>query len=141
VAKPETLMTAEIHIPPILKIGGGSFAEASTVLLHLQCKRPLVVTDPFLMKNQLAERLRTQIQDAGLSCAIFHETVADPTTVVVEAGVRMFVDGGHDSLVSLGGGSPIDTAKAIGMLAANGGRCTLRFRRLPAPGRRSHGSL
>jgi alcohol dehydrogenase class IV len=124
-------MTAEIHIPPILKIGGGSFAEASTLLLHLQCKRPLIVTDPFLMKNQLAERLRAQIQDAGLSCEIFHETVADPTTMVVEAGVRVFVDGGHDSLVSLGGGSPIDTAKAIGMLAANGGK--VRDYRVPRP--------
>ena len=124
-------MAVEIHIPPILKIGGGSFAEASTLLLLLQCKRPLIVTDPFLMKNQLAERLRAQIQDAGLSCEIFHETVADPTTVVVEAGVRVFVDGGHDSLVSLGGGSPIDTAKAIGMLAANGGR--VRDYRVPHP--------
>jgi alcohol dehydrogenase class IV len=131
VAKSETQMTAEIHIPAILKIGGGSFAEASTLLLHLQCKRPLIVTDPFLMKNQLAERLRAQIQDAGLSCEIFHETVADPTTMVVEAGVRVFVDGGHDSLVSLGGGSPIDTAKAIGMLAANGGK--VRDYRVPRP--------
>ena len=128
---PETPMTAEINIPPILKIGGGSFAEASALLFRLQCKRPLIVTDPFLMKNQLAERLRTQIQDAGLSCEIFHETVADPTTVVVEAGVRVFVDGGHDSLVSLGGGSPIDTAKAIGMLAANGGK--VRDYRVPRP--------
>ena len=124
-------MKAEIQIPPILKLGGGSFAEASTLLLHLQCRRPLIVTDPFLMKNQLAESLRTQIQDAGLSCEIFHETVTDPTTVVVDAGVRVFVEGGHDSLVSLGGGSPIDTAKAIGMLAANGGK--VRDYRVPHP--------
>ena len=68
-------MAVEIHIPPILKIGGGSFAEASTLLLLLQCKRPLIVTDPFLMKNQLAERLRAQIQDAGLSC-VFHANLA-----------------------------------------------------------------
>src|ERR1700722_9702336 len=131
VAKPETQMAVEIHIPPILKIGAGAFAEASTLLLLLQCKRPLIVTDPFLMKNQLAERLRAQIQDAGLSCEIFHETVADPTTVVVEEGVRVFVEGGHDSLVSLGGGSPIDTAKAIGMLAANGGK--VRDYKVPRP--------
>src|ERR1700722_3219790 len=131
VAKPETLMAVEIHIPPILKIGAGAFAEASTLLLLLQCKRPLIVTDPFLMKNQLAERLRAQIQDAGLSCEIFHETVADPTTVVVEAGVRVFEFGGHDSLVSLGGGSPIDTAKGIGMLAANKGK--VRDYRVPRP--------
>lgn len=124
-------MKADIQIPPMLKIGGGSFAEASTLLLRLKCKRPLIVTDPFLMKTQLAERLRTQIQEAGLSCEIFHETVADPTTAVVEEGVRVFVQGEHDSLVSLGGGSPIDTAKAIGMLAANAGR--VRDYRVPRP--------
>ncbi len=124
-------MKTEIQIPAILKLGGGSFAEASALLQRLQCRRPLIVTDPFLMKTQLAESLRTQIRDAGLSCEIFHETVSDPTTVVVDAGVRVFVEGGHDSLVSLGGGSSIDTAKAIGMLAANGGK--VRDYRVPRP--------
>ena len=124
-------MIAEIKIPPILQIGGGSFAEAAALLLRLRCKRPLIVTDPFLMKNELAARLATQVREAGLSCEIFHETVADPTTAVVEAGVRLFLEGGHDSLVSLGGGSPIDTAKAIGMLAANKG--SVRDYRVPRP--------
>ncbi len=122
-------MNAEIKIPPILKIGGGSLASVAALLRRLRSKRPLIVTDPFLMKSHLAERLATQIRDAGLSCEIFHETVPDPTTAVVDAGVRRFVEGGHDSLVSLGGGSPIDTAKAIGMLAANGGR--IRDYRVP----------
>ena len=115
-------MAVEIRIPPILQIGGGSFSTVAALLLHLRCGRPFIVTDPFLMKNQLAAKLATQIRDAGLSCEIFHETVADPTTTVVEAGAGAFKRGGHDSLVSLGGGSPIDTAKAIGMLSANQGK-------------------
>ena len=49
----------------------------------------------------------------------------------MDAGVRRFVEGAHDGLVSLGGGSPIDTAKAIGMLAANGGK--VRDYRVPHP--------
>ncbi len=124
-------MSAEIKIPPILKIGGGSFAEAGELLGRLQCKRPLIVTDPFLKESQLAERLQAQIRAAGMGCAIFHETVPDPTTTVVEKGVRRFGEGRHDSLVSLGGGSPIDTTKAIGMLVANGGR--IRDYRVPQP--------
>jgi alcohol dehydrogenase class IV len=122
---------AEIKIPPILKIGGGSFAAVASLLQRLECKRSLIVTDPWMMKNQLAERLATQMRDAGLSCEIFHETVPDPASAVVEAGARVFVQGGHDSLVSLGGGSPIDTAKAIGMLAANKGK--VRDYRVPQP--------
>jgi alcohol dehydrogenase class IV len=115
-------MRAEIRIPSILKIGGGSFAEVAGLLLGLQCRRPLIVTDPFMMRSGLPERLQAQIRDAGLLCEIFHETQADPTTAIVEKGVRVFLKGGHDSLVSLGGGSPIDTAKAIGMLVTNGGK-------------------
>ena len=124
-------MIAEIKIPPILRIGGGSFAEVAPLLVRLHCQRPLIVTDPFMVQNQLAERLGTQIRAAGLHCEIFHDTVADPTTVVVEQGVQAFVKGGHDSLVSLGGGSPIDTAKAIRMLAANGGE--VRDYKVPRP--------
>ena len=111
-----------VRIPSILKIGGGSFAEVSTLLLSLGGKRPLIVTDPFMMKTGLVARLQKQFQAAGLSCGIFHETLPDPTTTVVEEGVRAFNAGDHESLVSLGGGSPIDTTKAIGMLARNGGR-------------------
>ena len=115
-------MSAEIRIPSILKIGGGAFGEAGALLAQLNCKRPLIVTDPFLQKQGLADRLLKQIEDAGMGAAIFHDTVADPTSTVIEAGVHVFHEGGHDSLVSLGGGSPMDTAKAIGMLAANGGK-------------------
>ena len=115
-------MTCEIRLPSILKIGGGAFGEVPSLLLRLGCRRPLLVTDPFMMKSELAVRLRTGICQAGLRCEIFFETVPDPTTAVVEEGVRVFHAGQHDSLVSLGGGSPIDTAKAIGMLLGNKGK-------------------
>jgi alcohol dehydrogenase class IV len=124
-------MSVEIRIPSLMKIGGGAFDEAGAVLAQLGCQRPLIVTDPFLQKQGLAERLRSQIGKAGIQAEILHETVADPTSEVVDVGVRMYRAGGHDSLVSLGGGSPIDTAKAIGMLAANGGRA--RDYKVPNP--------
>jgi alcohol dehydrogenase class IV len=124
-------MSAEIRIPSILRVGGGSFCDAGALLVQLGCKKPLIVTDPFLMKTGLAERLQRQIEDAGIRIGIFHETVADPTSDVVDGGVRRFKEGGHDSLVSLGGGSPIDTAKAIGMLVGNGGH--LRDYKVPHP--------
>jgi alcohol dehydrogenase class IV len=115
-------MIADIRIPSLLKIGGGSFTEVSDLLIKLGCRRPLIVTDPFMMKIGLAERLQTQLREAGLPCAIFSDTLPDPTSAIVERGVDLFLAGDHDSLVSLGGGSPIDTAKAIGMLAKNGGQ-------------------
>jgi alcohol dehydrogenase class IV len=114
-------MTADIQIPSILKMGGGAFSEVAPILTRLKCERPLIVTDAFLVSCGLAGRLRDQIARAGIPCKVFSDTVPDPTTDAVDAGVRAYAAGGHDSLVSLGGGSPIDTAKAIGMLAANGG--------------------
>ncbi len=115
-------MAIEVLLPAIIKIGGGAFAEAAETLKRRGAKRPLIVTDAFLVRTGLVERLREQLSAAGITCGVFAETVPDPTTEAVNAGVSAFVAGEHDALVSLGGGSPIDTAKAIGMLAANGGQ-------------------
>ena len=114
-------MSADILVPPIIKIGSGTFLESISIVVRLGCKRPLIVTDQFLKSTGLPEKLRRQLIEAGLECSIFAETVPDPTTDVVEFGVRVYKSGNHDSLISIGGGSPIDTAKAIGMLAVNGG--------------------
>ena len=116
-------MTADILIPPIIKIGDGSFLEAPSLVRRLNCQRPLIVTDPFFVKQGLPAKLQKQLQDTGLQCGTFSETVPDPTTKVVDAGVRVFLGGKYDSLISIGGGSTIDTDKAIGVLAANGGHC------------------
>ena len=115
-------MMAEIQIPSLMKIGAGAFSEVALILAGLKCSRPLIVTDAFLVSCGLAEKLQDQIVQAGIPCEIFSGTVPDPTTDAVDRGVSAFLEGRHDSLVSLGGGSPIDTAKAIGLLAANGGR-------------------
>jgi alcohol dehydrogenase class IV len=62
---------------------------------------------------------------------VFSDTIEDPTTTVIELGVARVAAGGYDCLVALGGGSPIDTAKAIAVLAANGGR--MRDYKVPNP--------
>jgi alcohol dehydrogenase class IV len=124
-------MAVDIQIPPIIKIGAGSFLEAPAILTRLNCTRPLIVTDAFFAGQGLPGKLQNQIVQSGLECGIFSDTVPDPTTDAVDAGVRAFFKGNHDALVSLGGGSPIDTAKAIGMLAANGGHA--RDYKVPNP--------
>ena len=107
-------MIAEIKIPPILKIGGGAFATVSALLPRLRGKRPLIVTDAFLLKTQLADRLASQIREAGLSCEIFHETVPDPTTTVVDA-----IDGGSGTDTMVFNGANVSENIDI---SANGGR-------------------
>ncbi len=117
-------MAIEVLVPSIIKIGGGAIAEASSILKHLGVKHPLIVTDIVLLRMGLAASLCEQIEKAGMSCGVFSETVSDPTTDAIAAGLQAFIEGEHDALVSLGGGSPIDSAKAIGILASNSGRAS-----------------
>jgi alcohol dehydrogenase class IV len=124
-------MTADIRIPPIMKIGAGAFSEVPAILASLNCICPLIVTDAFLAGCGLAEKLQDQILATGIQCKVFSGAVPDPTTDAVDQGVSAYFAGRHDSLVSLGGGSPIDTAKAIGLLVANAGR--VRDYKVPKP--------
>jgi alcohol dehydrogenase class IV len=124
-------MSIEIQIPAVLRIGGGSITYVPSILEGLSCKRPLIVTDPFILNSGLPASIEARLQQAGIWSSIFSDTVPDPTSAVVDLGVQAFGAGEHDSLISLGGGSSIDTAKAISMLAANGGIC--RTYKVPNP--------
>ena len=59
---------------------------------------------------------------AGIAVTVFSDTVPDPTDTVIEAGVAELRRGDYDCLIGFGGGSPIDTAKAMAILAAGGGK-------------------
>ena len=115
-------MVATITMPRLLSIGAGAVAEIATVLARLGVKAPLIVTDGFMASSGTLAKLTERLDRAGLAWQVFSDTVPDPTDTVVEAGVRVLTSGAYDCLVALGGGSPIDTAKAISVLAANGGK-------------------
>lgn len=114
-------MTTEVQVPPIIRFGGGALAEVPAIAHRLKCVRPLIVTDPFMASRGRPAILAESLRAAGIDGAIFSDTVADPTSDVLAAGVEAYRNGGHDSLISIGGGSPIDTAKGIGLMVANGG--------------------
>jgi alcohol dehydrogenase class IV len=114
-------MVAKIAVPRILRIGSGAFAQTREVLQILELHHPLIVTDPFLRKLGLARLLSESLSAWGRP-RIFSETVPDPTVAVVKAGVQFLKNGEHDCVIGLGGGSSIDTAKAIAVLAVHGGQ-------------------
>jgi len=128
-------MIASITVPRLIQIGGGALAQIADLLDKVGGRHPLIVTDPFMRSSGMLDRLTALLDAAGIPYGVFADTVPDPTTDVVEAGVRLLTagtgDGAYDCLVALGGGSPIDTAKAMSMLAANGGRC--RDYKVPNP--------
>jgi alcohol dehydrogenase class IV len=107
--------------PRLMLAGGGTISRLPEVLAKLGLRRPLIVTDPFMVSSGLLERCAGPLREAGIACDVFSETVPDPTDAVVEAGVVVMQAGDYDCLIGFGGGSPIDTAKAMAILAAEGG--------------------
>jgi alcohol dehydrogenase class IV len=126
----DALMVAMITTPRLMAIGGGAVAELPGTLARFGLIKPLVVTDPFLVSSGHLDRATEHLDRAGIPWQVFSETVADPTTAVVEIGISRLAAGNFDSLVAIGGGSSIDTAKGMSVLAANGGQ--LRDYKVPA---------
>jgi alcohol dehydrogenase class IV len=123
-------MVPIVTTPRLMAVGGGALAELPAMLRRLGLANPLIVTDPFLVRSGHLERATALLERDGVPWTVFSDTVADPTTAVVKAGARHLAEGGFDSLVAIGGGSSIDTAKAMSILVANGGR--MRDYKVPA---------
>lgn len=123
-------MAAIVTTPRLMAIGGGALGELPGVLQRFGLARPLVVTDPYIKSCGILDRTTDLLAQAGIGFSVFADTVADPTTAVIEEGTRRLAEGGYDSLVAVGGGSSIDTAKGMSILAANGGK--MRDWKVPA---------
>jgi alcohol dehydrogenase class IV len=114
-------MSANINLPRILRVGAGASAELTATLDELMVSRPLLVTDPFMKECGNVTRLLQQLDEGNVSYGVFDQCVADPTTDSVAAALAVFRSGAHDSVIALGGGSSIDTAKAVAVMAERKG--------------------
>ena len=114
-------MVPVITTPRLIAVGGGALAELPALLGRLGLQKPLIVTDPYIKGCGVLDRATALLDQARIGAPIFADTVPDPTTVVIETGARLIEDGDFDSLIAIGGGSSIDTAKGMSVLAANGG--------------------
>jgi alcohol dehydrogenase class IV len=115
-------MVAVITTPRLMAVGGGAVGELPVILARLGLLAPLVVTDPYIRGCGILDRTTALLDEARIGSQVFADTVPDPTTAVIEAGAQLIAGGGFDCLVAIGGGSSIDTAKGMSVLAANGGR-------------------
>jgi alcohol dehydrogenase class IV len=124
-------MIATILTPRLIVIGGGAVAQAADTLKQMGGQSPLIVTDKFMVASGKISLLTEVLDKGGVRWDVFSDTIEDPTDAVIEAGVARLRQGGYDSLIALGGGSPIDSAKAMAVLAANGGK--MRDYKVPNP--------
>ncbi|MDD2862198.1 MAG: iron-containing alcohol dehydrogenase [Acidiphilium sp.] len=124
-------MDISLFAPRHMDIGGGAVSRIAAMLHRLGVSRPLIVTDPVMVSLGLIDRIRAPLDQAGIPHTIFSDTVPEPVDTVIEAGVRFAADLDIDCIIAFGGGSPIDTAKAINILRAAGQGARMRDFKVP----------
>ncbi|MDN5931708.1 MAG: iron-containing alcohol dehydrogenase [Pseudonocardia sp.] len=117
----EPLRLSKFHAPEIV-FGEGSLPEAAHAAVRLGARRPFVVTDPGVMEAGWPAELLAQLRAAGLSPQVWLDVTPNPKDHEIEAGYQRYVESGCDVVLGIGGGSVIDAAKGVALLAANGGR-------------------
>ena len=99
--------------------GAGAIAEIVNEAKAGGFTKALVCTDPDLIKFQVATKVTALLDEAGLAYDIYSDIKANPTIENVKNGVAAFKASGADYIIAIGGGSSMDTAKAIGIIIAN----------------------
>lgn len=115
------MSTHVYYVPSINMMGKGCLKDIAPYIQELKLNKALVVTDKFLMKSGIAGRLLAVLEEAGIQYVVYDEVKPNPTCKNVHDGVDFLKQHECDYLISIGGGSPQDTAKAIGIVATNGG--------------------
>ncbi|CAG7618668.1 iron-containing alcohol dehydrogenase [Rhodococcus opacus] len=115
-------MSTQIALPRFARIGAGAVDEIGAVIDQLGLHRPVLVTDKYLVSTGVADRILDILRVAGKDPLLFDGTVPDPTTDSLVEGLRAVNEHDADSVIGFGGGSPMDTAKALAVLSAKGGR-------------------
>lgn len=114
------LRSFSFSIPRTL-VGIGTGDELGTIIKEANSKKPLVVTDESLSKTPLIDKLTASLKLEGISFGLFDGCKPDAPFSTVEQCNKMFKEDGYDLLVALGGGSVMDTAKAVSVMAAGNG--------------------
>ena len=99
--------------------GKGAIKEIPAIVKAKGFTKVLVVTDPDLVKFNVAQKVTALLDECGLPYEVFSEVKANPTIENVQAGVDAFKAAQADSIIAIGGGSAMDTAKAIGVIITN----------------------
>jgi alcohol dehydrogenase class IV len=110
-------MSFAIVAPRLIQFGGGGVTGIAKLLATFGLQRPLIVTDPVMVRTGLLRRCTDPLDAAGIPYAVFSETIPEPTDTIIVQGVQHLANNAHDCLIAFGGGSPIDTAKAMAILA------------------------
>lgn len=111
-------------VPQDIIVGPGSLSKLGDVAAKLGGRRALIISGPHLNKMGLVDKCKESLAASGISSVAFTETEGNPSVETVDKAAGMFSESGADFIVAFGGGSPMDVAKAVGIVARYGGSIT-----------------
>lgn len=114
-------MSHSIVLPRTMEIGRAACKNLPTILASLGIKKPLIITDEMMVKLGYVDTIQAILRAVNIASDVFSDTVPEPTESSIAAGVSLVKAQDYDGLIALGGGSPIDSAKAIAILGKFGG--------------------
>tara|TARA_E500000178_G_C16990341_1_gene740461 strand:- start:798 stop:1934 length:1137 start_codon:yes stop_codon:yes gene_type:complete len=104
-----------------MKFGPGSVKEIVPILKNIQCQNPIIITDKTMVNLKIIDPLEQSLTTHQIRYTVFDNTIPEPTSQSIQEGVNAIKTGSYDCIIAFGGGSPIDSAKAMSVLANLGG--------------------
>ncbi len=111
----------EFEVPTVIKHGLGAVKNVAIEANSLGIKKPLLVTDLGVIDAGLLEPVQKSLDEAGISYVVYNKVIANPPLEVVAGGTEAYRKNECDGLIAVGGGSSMDTAKAIGVEVVHNG--------------------
>ncbi len=119
-----TTKITRFSFPTTIVFGAGAVEQLATCLKEVGISRPLLVTDAGLKEIDVFSTVQQVLMSASVSFGVFAEVHPNPVIADVEKALEVYRSENCDGVIGLGGGSPLDTAKVVPVLAANEGPLT-----------------
>ena len=116
--------TFNFSVPQDITVGKGSLAKLPEIAKKLGGSHAFIISGPHLEKMGLVEKAADYLKTMDIKVDAFTEIEANPSVTTVEKATEKFKESGADFIVAFGGGSPMDVAKAVGVVAKYGGSIT-----------------
>lgn len=116
--------TFNFSVPQDITVGKGSLAKLPEIAKKIGGSHAFIISGPHLAKMGLVEKAADYLKTVDIKTDAFTEIEANPSVATVEKATEKFKESGADFIVAFGGGSPMDVAKAVGVVAKYGGSIT-----------------
>lgn len=117
----DTMKPFTYHVPTQIEFGNGIIAKLPEYVRSLKASRAIVVGDPGIERAGLVDKIKTILMSDGIDTISFTDVESDPATRSVDEGTALGKAHQADIVIGVGGGSALDTAKAIGLMLTNTG--------------------